>query len=52
MDDEEDEVTLVLYDESPVFKTTEFAYTKRKIEEDEDVQKQELSKDSLPARLH
>ena len=36
MDDEEDDMTLVLYDESPVFKTTEFAYTKRKMEEDED----------------
>jgi len=51
IDDEEDEVGLVLADESPVFKTTEFAYTKRKMEEDEDVQKQELSKNSLPARV-
>ena len=51
IDDEEDEMNLVLYDESPVFKTTEFTYTKRKMEEDEDVQKQELSKNSLPARL-
>jgi len=51
VEDEEDEIKLVLHEEPPVFKTTEFAYTKRKMEEDEDVQKQELSKNSLPARL-
>lgn len=39
-------MSLILNDESPLFRMADFTYTKRKIDEEEDVQKNEQSKNS------
>ena len=36
-DDDEQEFSLVLYDDSPLFKMTDETYSKRKMEEAEDI---------------
>lgn len=44
-------MSLVISDEQPLFKMADFAYTKRKIEEEEDIQKAEQSKTSIASRV-
>jgi hypothetical protein len=38
-------------EEPPLFKSSDFSFTKRKIEEDEDVKKSEILKTSIALRL-
>lgn len=44
-------MSLVIEEEPPLFKMADFSYTKRKIEEEEEVQKNEQYKSSLASKL-
>ena len=44
-------MALVLDEEAPLFNMADFTYTKRKIEEEEDIQNNEQNKSSLASRF-
>ena len=44
-------MSILREEEPPLFKTSDFTYTKRKIEEDEDIKKSDIVKTSLAMRL-
>jgi hypothetical protein len=44
-------MALVLDEETPLFNMADFTYTKRKIEEEEDIQNNEVNKSSLASRF-
>lgn len=44
-------MSLVIDEEAPLFNMADFTYTKRKIEEEEDIQNNELNKTSLASKF-
>ena len=44
-------MSLVITDDQPLFKMADFSYTKRKIEEEEDISKNQESKSSIASRV-